>query len=299
MLTPLPASAINPLDLAQMRVVAVDDNASTRRLVHTILLGGGVGRVHTFADGYQALGVLAEINPDILFLDWQMPGLDGLALTRIIRAAAIKPDPRIPNPQAPIIMLTGQRRECDVETARMAGVTEFVAKPFAPAALMRRIKAVMTRSREFVVSDGYVGPDRRRRASPTYGGPPRRTSDRMALGLREEMLATILSELDDIRKQATDRGAIDGEMAQMCYRSMRVAADRARAIREMALEQASNSLVHYVDAVGGPTSADPKVIDVHLDAMSKLLALGDNSKAAAVLNERLRKAVAKKLPDQA
>lgn len=294
----MPASAISMLDLAQMRVVAVDDNASTRRLVSNILLAGGIGRVDTFAEGNQALTALAEINPDVLFVDWRMPGLDGLTMTRIIRAAALRPDPRIPNPQAPIVMLTGQRRECDVEAARLAGVTEFVAKPFAPAALMQRIEAVVTRQREFVVSSGYVGPDRRRRSIPAYGGPLRRAGDEAALSVRDDTLAAIREELEDIRQQATARGAMDGETAKMCYRSMRAAADRARAIRELALEQASNSLVHYVDAVGGPVSADPKIIDVHLDAMSKLLSLGSNTKAAAMLNARLRKAVAKKLPGQ-
>ena len=61
---------------------------------------------------------------------------------------------------------------------------------------------------------------------------------------------------------------------------------RARAIRDVAIEQASKSLVRYVDAVGGPEKRrDPKVVEVHIDALGRLaLLLGDGlARAAAIL----------------
>lgn len=289
------ASDFYDLDLTEATVVAVDDNGATRRLVTEILRAGGVGQVHAFAGAVEALNQLAALTPDMLIVDWQMPGMDGVTMTRTIRSAALQRDDSIPDPQIPIIMLTGRRRESDVETARRAGVNEFVAKPFAPAALMARVHAVRTRARRFVITEGYIGPDRRRRNDADYAGPRRRATDRGGgVDPRKEALRTIKVELDAIRRAART-GEAGNEAAAMAYRSMLHNIHRARSIRDTAIEQASNSLVRYIDAIGGPEQADAKLIEVHLDALSKLLLLGDGSPAALLVNERLRAAVEKKL----
>jgi CheY-like chemotaxis protein len=283
-------TAINEDGLARLKVLAVDDHAATRKLIGDVLRAAGIGEVQTAESGIEGLKTLVPFQPDLLIVDWNMPGMDGLTMTKIIRAAALNPDPMIPNPAAPIIMVTGQRREIDVERARLAGVSEFVIKPFSPSILVKRVQTTVTRMRGFVVTEHYVGPDRRRRDDAAYEGPRRRSADVDAF---EAARRVMREELNALRNQG--RGAADPETRRMAYQAMQSNISRARAIRDTAIEQASKSLVRYVEAIGGPERADPKVIDVHMDALGRLLMLGEGSKAAAVVNSRLRAAVDKKI----
>jgi CheY-like chemotaxis protein len=276
--------------LAQLKVLAVDDHAPTLKLVSDILRAAGVGVIETAPGGIEALKRLVELKPDLLIVDWNMPEMDGLTMTKIVRAAALNPDPMIPDPAVPIIMVTGQRREIDVEQARLAGVSEFVIKPFSPSVLVTRVQATMTRARDFVVSEQYVGPDRRRRDDSAYDGPRRRAADIDAFEAARRLMR---DELEALRRQS--RGLTDPNVRKQAYQAMQSNIGRARAIRDTAIEQASKSLVRYIEAIGGPEKADPKVIGVHMDALGRLLVVGEASKAAAVVNARLKAAVDKKL----
>ncbi|CAN5208253.1 hypothetical protein BH11PSE2_BH11PSE2_07020 [soil metagenome] len=295
----IPTTDMKPADLSGLRVLVVDDNVNTVRLVADVLRASGVGQVFSAYTGVQALTGLQIWRPSIIFLDWQMPSMDGLELVRIIRKAAIHPDQIVPDPKVPIIMLTGRKREKDVEMARMAGVNEFVAKPFTPAALIGRIQMVMTKPRDFVVVGHYVGPDRRRRMELTYTGPMRRAVDPDEVidqVERELTRRTMTVEVEAMQRLIEARGASDRETMQMCYRAMQHNAHRARAVRDTAIEQASNSLLRYIEAMGGPTQADPKVVAVHMDALRNLLSLGDaDARSAGVINSKLDEAVSKKI----
>ena len=281
-------------DLSRLTVGVVDDNATTARLVSDVLRASGVGMIHQAASGAEALEHLARWRPDILFLDWQMPVMDGLELTRLIRRAAVAPDPAIPDPQTPIIMLTGRRTAKDVDSARRAGVNEFVAKPFTPGALLSRIESVLRQPRNFVVGDEYVGPDRRRRRWADYVGPMRRAVDPSeVISDVERSLArqTIAVELDALRKLASSRGGADRQTLQMCYRAMQHNVHRARAVRDKAVEQASAALVRYMEATGGPGNADPKVVQAHMDSLSTLLELAAvDARKIVLIGEELDKA---------
>ena len=190
----LPKISLRPEDLASLRILVVDDNVNVQRLIGDVLRAGGVGQVETASDGIRARDKIAGLDPHIIFSDWHMPVMGGLELTRSIRRAALHPDRRIPNPQAPVIIVTGRRSEADVELARKAGVNEFVIKPFTPAGLLSRIQLVLFKPRPFVVSADYIGPDRRRKVEVSYTGPLRRRTDpaevvdemeRVALAARE------------------------------------------------------------------------------------------------------------------
>lgn len=276
--------------MAQLKVLVVDDHAPTLKLVSDILRAGGVGEIQIADSGIEGLKALVAFQPDLLIVDWNMPEMDGLTMTKIVRAAAVNPDPMVPDPALPIIMVTGQRREIDVEHARLAGVSEFVIKPFSPSVLITRVQATMTRGRNFIVGGQYVGPDRRRRTDPNYDGPRRRSSDIDAFEAARRLMR---EELETLRSRS--RGMADPETRRLAYQAMQSNVGRAHAIRDTAIEQASKSLVRYVEAIGGPDKADPKVIEVHMDALGRLLVLGDRSKAATVVNARLRAAVDKKL----
>lgn len=270
----LPSASLTPGDLSGLTVLVVDDHANTVRLISDVLRAAGVGEVHTASDGLRAREVLYHRQPDIIFADSKMPFMDGMEFTRSIRRAAVIRDPRVPNPEVPIIMVTSERSAGHVHHARLAGVNEFVIKPFTPAALLSRIQLVLTRPRAFIISEVYVGPDRRRRVELSYSGPMRRNSDPVEvadLDRRAEARDTIGVELDAMRRLVAARGAVDRSALQMIQRVMQHTVFRARQVRDKAVEWAALALVEYLDETGAPELCDVGVIDRHFATIINLL----------------------------
>jgi two-component system chemotaxis response regulator CheY len=155
----------------RLKIMVVDDNQHMRKLVVTILQAFGVIQIFEAADGTRAWAMLREANPDVIFLDWQMDGISGLDLVKMIRTSS-----QTPNPFVPIIMLTGHTHIDHVRQARDAGVNEFLAKPVSVRAIMSRLVSVIEHPRAYVRTRGYFGPCRRRRAIDEYRGPERRAT---------------------------------------------------------------------------------------------------------------------------
>ena len=101
-----------------------------------------------------------------------MKPMDGISLTRRIRN-----DPASPNQFVPVILMTGFSEKRRVFQARDAGVTEFLVKPFNARDLYRRICQVIEKPRQFISSEDFFGPDRRRKVMANYDGNLRRDSD--------------------------------------------------------------------------------------------------------------------------
>jgi two-component system phosphate regulon response regulator PhoB len=94
--------------------------------------------VHAAADAHEALLAISENRPDIILMDWMMPGISGLELTRRLRKDAYTAD-------IPIIMLTARVTEDDKVAGLETGADDYVIKPFSPRELKARIHAVMRR----------------------------------------------------------------------------------------------------------------------------------------------------------
>lgn len=295
----LPSASLRPDDLSGLKVLIVDDNANVQRLIGDVLRAGGVGAVEMADDGLRARQMLARWDPDIIFSDWNMPVMGGLELTRSIRRAAVTPDRRVPNPEVPVVIVTAHRSQREVEEARRAGVNEFVIKPFTPAALLSRIQLVLTKPRPFIVSESYIGPDRRRRVELSYSGPLRRMSDPEEVVdsvERSSTRETISVELEALRRLIKVRGGVDRETLKMTYRVMQHTSFRARQVRDAMVERASNLLMEYVDALGGPEQCDAKVLDIHFKAIGTILETPpEESKDAAKLVSHLSAVVKQKI----
>jgi len=118
------------------RVLVVEDDAAVRRSVERALSFEGY-EVITAEDGMKGLVAIAERVPDAVVLDVMMPGLDGLALCRKVRAAGDR---------TPILMLTA-RHELDDRVAGLdAGADDYLVKPFALEELLARVRALLRRS---------------------------------------------------------------------------------------------------------------------------------------------------------
>jgi CheY-like chemotaxis protein len=157
------------VDFTKLRFLLIDDNAFMRKVFKALLNGFGTRDVLEAEDGASGLEIFMTYAPDIVLLDWEMPILDGLEVTKMIR----QPSTSV-NPFAPIIMVSGHSEKRRVEMARDAGVTEFLVKPISSKALYDRVLAVVARPRPFIRTKTYFGPDRRRGAGNNYSGQERR-----------------------------------------------------------------------------------------------------------------------------
>ena len=118
-------------------VLVVEDEPAIRELIAVHLKDAGYA-VTGVADAEGAARYLKEALPDLLLLDWMLPGQSGLALARSLRA-----DPR--TREVPIIMVTAKTSEDDKIAGLEGFVDDYVTKPFSPRELKARIKAVLRR----------------------------------------------------------------------------------------------------------------------------------------------------------
>jgi two-component system chemotaxis response regulator CheY len=146
-----------PNPFHSLRFLVVDDNAHMRRIVRTLVYGFGCREVFEAPDGGDAWEMFNQLSPDVLIIDWQIPILDGTELTKMIRHAEGHP-----KRHASIIMLSGYTEKPLIESARDAGIHEFLAKPISAKALHQRLQNVILNPRAFIHTNTYCGPDRRR-----------------------------------------------------------------------------------------------------------------------------------------
>ena len=138
---------------AATKVLVVDDEHYMRKVVRTLLMSIGVRTIYEAADGPAGLEMIRTMAPDVVIVDWQMPGLDGAGFVRMVRS----PD-TFPFPDVPIIMLTGHGERSRVVEAIKIGVNEFLLKPVSSKSLQDRMVAVLTKPRPVVQSGDYYGP---------------------------------------------------------------------------------------------------------------------------------------------
>ena len=122
------------------RILIVDDEPAIRDMVAFALRKGDFEPVHA-GDVREAQASIAERVPDLILLDWMLPGSSGIELARRWRKEDM-------TREVPIIMLTARGEENDRISGLDAGVDDYVVKPFSARELLARIRAVMRRSRE-------------------------------------------------------------------------------------------------------------------------------------------------------
>jgi two-component system, chemotaxis family, chemotaxis protein CheY len=142
--------------LTKTRVLVVDDDSSTRKLVKTLLTSMGVADIFEAGDGMVGLELVQKVVPDVVILDWQMPRLQGPNFMRIVRS----PD-TFPLPAVPVIMLTGHGEYSKVKEAISVGVNEFLLKPVSSRGLLDRMMAVLFNPRPMIRKRDYYGPELR------------------------------------------------------------------------------------------------------------------------------------------
>lgn len=124
-------------------VLIVDDDPDIRELITWKLGQAGYATI-VAGDGEAGLSAAATTDgdgrlPDLILVDWMMPKMSGIEVCK-----ALREDPA--TARIPVILLTANAQEADVERGFAAGVDDYIAKPFSPREMLGRIQAVLARS---------------------------------------------------------------------------------------------------------------------------------------------------------
>jgi len=126
-------------------VLVVDDEPIVREVVARYLRSEGFTILEA-GDGDAACELVERERPDLVVLDVMLPGRDGLAVCRWIRARS----------ELPVIMLTARGDEADRIVGLELGADDYVTKPFSPRELAVRVKTVLRRARDPIVHDARL-----------------------------------------------------------------------------------------------------------------------------------------------
>jgi two-component system phosphate regulon response regulator PhoB len=123
--------------MSQRRILVVEDERAIRDMVSFNLDRAGYA-VAAAGDAREARAAIADQRPDLILMDWMLPDISGLELTR-----QLKRDPE--TKEIPVLMLTARAEEDDRVAGLDGGADDYVVKPFAPRELLARIRAALRR----------------------------------------------------------------------------------------------------------------------------------------------------------
>lgn len=118
------------------QVPVVEDDQKIAQLLLDYLRNAGY-QATSVGDGHAALRLIQQTPPDLVILDWMLPGLDGIDVCKAVRRTS----------ELPILMLTARVDEVDRLLGLDTGVDDYVCKPFSPREVVARVRALLRRSR--------------------------------------------------------------------------------------------------------------------------------------------------------
>lgn len=146
-------------EITRSGVLVADHTPNMAALVGQMLRSLGRKDIREAYDATKAMSEIRRRNFDVLIIDADLEGLDGVAFTKKLRGMADNL-----NHDIPVIMMSSAPDAKRIAAARDAGITEFLRKPFAANHLQSRLVNIDANPRGFIKSQDYAGPDRRRRS---------------------------------------------------------------------------------------------------------------------------------------
>lgn len=142
---------------SEARVAVVDDNRNFQQILRGMLRHLGFRHVDVFGDPTAALAHVVEVAVDLVFVDLEMPGRNGIEWVREVRRRT-----DVANRDMGVLMMSGRAVRAVLEPAVAAGIDAFLVKPIAPDTLQRHARGVLLRRDGYVGGPaGYWGPDSR------------------------------------------------------------------------------------------------------------------------------------------
>ena len=127
------------VDVKGTKILIVDDATAVRSLLNNVLTAQGYEVVGQLASGAGLLEAIVKTNPDIVCLDYHLPGSDGMGLLREVHGA---------HPDVSVVMITGDKDHGLEEAAADAGAEGFISKPFSLAKLVQDLSQVVQAKRD-------------------------------------------------------------------------------------------------------------------------------------------------------
>jgi two-component system phosphate regulon response regulator PhoB len=124
--------------MSRLNILVVEDEDAIRGMLSMVLEQAGFKAVAA-ADAEDAQKVLNDLSPDLILLDWMLPGISGVEWARRLKKEPIYRD-------LPIILLTARGEEEDKVRGLEIGADDYITKPFSPKELVARVRAVLRRS---------------------------------------------------------------------------------------------------------------------------------------------------------
>jgi DNA-binding response OmpR family regulator len=184
------------LSLEKISFVVADKNKNIRQLLNQFLATFGAKKVVNVVSGQEVLDELTIWYPDVIITGWNMDKMDGVEMTKRIRAMHGHHIQLIP-----ILMISERTELEDIIEARDAGINEFLAKPFSADGFYARLRSIIEHPRIFVKTENFMGPCRRRRAGDSYVGKERRSNRN---NLSKEQIEDILNSRYDASSMQGD-----------------------------------------------------------------------------------------------
>ncbi|MBO0333676.1 phosphate regulon transcriptional regulator PhoB [Sneathiella sp. CAU 1612] len=220
-----------------MKILVVEDEPAMVELLRYNLESEGF-QVASAHDGEEAMLAIEEEQPDMLLLDWMLPKVSGIEICRRLRR-----DQKYSN--LPVIMITARGEEADRVRGLDVGADDYVSKPFSPAELMARIRAVLRRrnpdvgSEQLNVADVVVD---------LVAYKVKRGARELRLGPTEFKLLRYFMERAG--RVLTREQLLDGVWGQNVYVEDRTVDVHIRRLRKALNENGEPDLIRTVRAVG-------------------------------------------------
>lgn len=279
-------------DPSKMCALVLDDKHFERTITLNQLRGLGLMRVLGVATLPEAWSVIKRETIDLIFLEWLQGEGEALEFVRRVRAGDA------PDRTVPIFMLSARSVKADVVAARAAGIDGYLRKPITASGMQRRVRRVVDDPPEFIISESYVGPSRRRQRR---SAEPAAQEPTPLLGDQNDDLGDVRLELARARVAALEEAARDlanGGVAAIrrTYKATKALVEVAQQIEDSYLVFGGQELMRYLEAHATPEGLDPKAADIHVAALHQLVHLPE---ALGVERDRvaqsLRRMVDKKL----
>ncbi|MES9960154.1 MAG: phosphate regulon transcriptional regulator PhoB [Sedimenticola sp.] len=119
------------------KILVVEDESAVREMISFVLKQSDYDTLEA-EDAEEARSLLADETPDLVLMDWMLPGISGVEFTRELKQDAVTRD-------IPVIMLTARGEEDDKVRGLECGAEDYVTKPFSPRELTARIKVILRR----------------------------------------------------------------------------------------------------------------------------------------------------------
>jgi DNA-binding response OmpR family regulator len=164
-------------NLSKTVVLLFDPTPLGLAILTQILAGFGARKIHRCSTIDEAKQVVSDFEIDLMVVDAMAESGEGYDFVRWLRANVPEP-----NRHTPVLLTAAHTKASDVANARDCGSHFIVAKPLAPIVVLERIIWIAKEGRAFVLSDEYVGPDRRfAKGNPEGEHPLRRREDQIQL----------------------------------------------------------------------------------------------------------------------